>query len=285
MIIDDAHRAAFIHVPKCGGTSISLQLGAVDSYAGAFRGKGERAGLGPVHFAHLPLRFLREAFPEVFAKVAAYRSFALTRDPHERFASAVFQRLDEFRGVRKTAVTGRLALAEAAEVIAWLADRGPFCDLEYIHFSRQVDYVRLDGRTLVENVFAMESMDSLARALGAICEVDLDPERRENTNFASRNRLLEWAHLAKPVYSRLTTWAFRERILQALRRWNVQSPRGLYDDLRRDPRISRFVETYYAADFRLHAAALAAPVRRVEGGNPGFDAAELDRVNACEVAL
>jgi hypothetical protein len=258
MIIDDRHRAAFVHIPKCGGTSISLQLSELDSYGGRFRNKGRHPELGSVHFAHIPLTFLRAAFPDVFAKVAAYQSFALTRDPHDRFASAVFQRLEEFRGVRKTAVTSQMALAEAREVIAWLTGRGPFCDLDYIHFSRQIDYVRLDGHGVVGNVFAIETMDEMTRGLGEVCQVSLDPERRENTNFASGNRFLAMAHLAKPIYSRLTTWALRERMLHLLRRWDLQNPRRLYEALRADGSINRFVETYYAMDFTLHASGRAA---------------------------
>lgn len=268
MIIDDTHQAAFVHIPKCGGTSISLQLSTVDSYGGRFRNKGHHPDLGAVHFAHIPLTFLRAEFPDVFAKVAVYQSFALTRDPHDRFASAVFQRLEEFRGVRKTAVTSRMALGEAREVISWLTERGPFCDLDYIHFSRQVDYVRLDGRNVVGNVFAIETMDEMTRCLGKLCRLSLDPERRENTNFASGNSVLAMIHLVKPIYSRLTTWAFRERMLHRLRRWDVHNPRRLYEALRADGPISQFVETYYSTDFTLHAAGRAAVA--VQGDRAGL---------------
>jgi len=259
MIIDDIHRAAFVHIPKCGGTSVSLQLGAVDSYDGAFRKKGVHPTLGPVHFAHLPLRFLRECYPVEFAKLKSYRCFALTREPHARFASATFQRLEEFRGVPKIEVTADLALREARAVIGWLSDRGSFCDLDYIHFSRQIDYVMLDGDPVAEHVFALENIAQMSAALEASCGVHFDPERRENTNFASGNPLLALLHRAKPIYSRLTTWAFRERLLLLMQRWNLQRPDALYDALRRDAEISRFVENYYADDIALYRASAARP--------------------------
>jgi hypothetical protein len=255
MIIDDTHRTAFVHIPKCGGTSISLQFGALDSYGGAFRRKGVHPKLGAVHFAHIPLLFLRGHYPAEFDKVSSYRSFALTRDPHARFASATFQRLEEFLGVPKTDITLARALEEARAVIGWLAGRGPFCDLNYIHFSRQVDYVALDGTRIVDVVVRIEDIADLAVALEARCHIPFDPDRRENTNFGSPSRLLSMLRAGKPLYSRLTTWAFRERLLLLARRWNVQNPQSLYDAFRHDPQISTFVEDYYAEDFRLYGAA------------------------------
>src|ERR1700756_1678559 len=96
MIINDPHEVVFVHVPKCGGTSIRLQLAEMDSYKGAFQYKGEHPDLGKIHYAHIPLQFLSAAFPDAFDKVSRYKSFALLRDPFDRFASATFQRLEEF---------------------------------------------------------------------------------------------------------------------------------------------------------------------------------------------
>jgi hypothetical protein len=252
MILDDTHRMAFIHIPKCGGTSIRLQLGELDSYQGAFRRKGVHPALGAIHYAHIPLGFLRDHYPAEFRKVCDYQSYALTRDPHARFASATFQRLEEFVGVKKIDVTSARALAEAREVIRWLSERGSFCDLEYIHFSRQADYVALEGRPIVDVIFPIERIADLAAALEDRCHTSLDPDRRENTNFGSGGRILSLLHIAKPIYSRLTTWAFRERLLLLAKRWKIQSPDALYEALRQDPYISDFVEDYYAEDFVLY---------------------------------
>jgi len=259
MIIDDTHRTAFVHIPKCGGTSISLQFGEFDSYGGAFRRKGVHPTLGAIHYAHIPLRYLKQCYPVEFQKVSTYRSFALTRDPHARFASATFQRLEEFGGVPKLHITGELALREARAVIRWLTERESFCDLEYIHFSRQIDYVSLDGRQVVGDVYPLERIAALATALEANCHIRFDPLRRENTNFASTNRLLSFLRLAKPIYSRLTTWALRERLLLMLKAGRFQSSDSLYLRLSEDPRVGAFVEDYYAEDFALHRAAVARP--------------------------
>jgi hypothetical protein len=255
MILDDTHETAFIHIPKCGGTSISLQFGDLDSYGGAFRRKGVHPSLGAIHYAHIPLRFLALHYPAEFAKVKAYRSFALARDPHERFASATFQRVEEFIGIPKPDITLTRALDEARAVIRWLAARDAFCDLEHIHFSRQADYVSLDGARIVGEVYPIEDIAGLAAALEARCQTRFDPDRRVNTNFGSSSRVLSVLRRAKPFYSRVTTWSFRERLLLLARRLKLQSPHSLYDAFRDDPEISDFVENYYAEDFKLHRAA------------------------------
>jgi hypothetical protein len=271
MILDDTHETAFIHIPKCGGTSISLQFRDLDSYGGAFRRKGVHPALGAIHYAHIPLSFLARCYPAEFGKVSAYRSFALARDPHERFASATFQRLEEFIGVPKPNITQARALDEARAVMRWLAGRGPFCDLEHIHFSRQIDYVALDGAPIVDQVYPIEDIAGLALALEARCQIRFDPQRRANTNFGSSNRLLSLLRLAKPLYSRVTTWELRERLLLMARRWKLQSPHTLYEAFREDAEISDFVEGYYAEDFRLYRAARN---RAADGGAVGDRSAQ-----------
>src|SRR5271165_2712255 len=252
MIVDDEHRVAFVHIPKCGGTSVRRQLRPLDSYERFFFGIREHDVLGRLDFCHIPLPFLARHFPDVFDKVAAYRAFAVIRDPHSRFVSATFQRLAVFGGVRRTAATAREAIREAERTMDWLAGRGPFCDPAYIHFARQIDYVVLDGQRIVENVYAIEDMAAFGAEIERLTGAAFDPDRRENSNFASPSRMLSLLHIAKPLYSRLTTWNQREAILKALRRWKLQTPDSLYDAFRRNPKIVDFVESYYADDFALY---------------------------------
>jgi hypothetical protein len=257
MIIDDDHRVAFVHIPKCGGTSVRRQLARIDSCHGFFYDRRDHQTLGALDYCHIPLVFLQRHFPVEFEKLAAYRSFALVRDPHTRFASATFERLALFGGVRRTAATARDALREAGRAIGWLEGRDTFCDPGYIHFARQVDFLALGGRRVVDAIYALDDMDGFAAELQSLTGIDLDPGRRENTNLASPSRLLAWLHRAKPIYSRLTTWDQREALLKALRRWRLRGPDALYEAFRRDTRISAFVESYYEADFAIHDAARA----------------------------
>src|SRR5215469_2320355 len=121
MIIDDEHRVAFVHIPKCGGTSVRRQLAALDSCRGFFYDRRDHDALGRLDYCHIPLAFLAAHFRDAFDKVAAYSAFALVRDPHSRFVSATFQRLALFGGVRRTTATASEALQEAERTIDWLS--------------------------------------------------------------------------------------------------------------------------------------------------------------------
>lgn len=257
MIIDDVHRVAFIHIPKCGGTSIGHQFRPLDSYEGRFRREGTHPRLGAIHYSHIPLSFLRDEYPAEFEKVATYHSFAVLRDPHARFASAVCQRLEEFGGLAPLAITTEIAMREALTVMDWLRARDRFCDLEYIHFSRQADYVRLNGRQIVGHLYPLEDLSELAASLQRLCGLAFDPGRRENTNFVSAGGLLSKLRRFKPLYIHLTTWAMRERVLHLMQRWKMHTPSSLYDRFRADAAISGFVEDYYAEDFAVRELAHA----------------------------
>ena len=193
MIIDDIHRVAFVHVPKCAGTSVRRQLQDLDRSETPFYGRREHDRLGPIDYAHLPLSYLESDFPEALAKLADYESFALVRDPHKRFISAIFERLALFKGVTGTTATVADAIREAGEVIDWLRHRTRFCDPSYIHFARQSDFVFLNGLEIVRNVYAVDDLVDFGVHIAALTGSSFDPGRRENINFASTGRLLSGA--------------------------------------------------------------------------------------------
>lgn len=255
MIIDDVHRMAFIHIPKCAGTSVRKQLAPVDTTGGAFYPMIDHPILGRIHGSHIPLAFLRDHYPAEFAKLAGYQTFALIRQPLGRFASAAFQRLKGHHRMVPGEITPAIAIREAREVMEWLDGRGAFCDSSYIHFARQADYVRIDGQQVVRNLFVMDDMAGFAAAVHAACGVRLDPERRENTNFASSNPLTRGVRrFLRPLYRRLTPWEFRQKLLLKMKEANAGRDEPLYQAFRSDAQICAFVERHYADDWDMYAA-------------------------------
>ena len=99
MIVSDRHKFAFIHIPKCAGTTVRNRITPYDDLGGAHHERVEdHPVLGPTDFVHLPLYTLRDHFPEEFDKVRRYWSFAVLRNPKSRFFSAVAQRVRMYRG-------------------------------------------------------------------------------------------------------------------------------------------------------------------------------------------
>jgi hypothetical protein len=255
--IDELNRVAFIHIPKCAGTTVANQLKRLPNWRWD-EGLIDHPKLGQISPAHIPLVFLRDNYPDNFAKLSACESFALVRDPHDRFASAVFERIDWYLGVNRIEVTIDQALGEARRVIDWLCGRERFCDAEYIHFSRQVDYVALDGEQLVRHVYPVEEMGRFGEHLSRVAGVAFDESRKANVNYAlPRDGVFGMLYRLRPIYVHLTTPAIRRRVLFLLKRFDREGPKTLYDQFRRDPEIGAFVESYYADDFALRGAAQA----------------------------
>ena len=112
MIISDRHRFAFVHIPKCAGTSVRKALRPIDARDSIFDGMGTHPHMGMVNYAHFTLDDLSCHFPDQYRKVAEYRSVAIVRDPVDRFFSAIFQRLREFKGYEQSRITAKVIAGE-----------------------------------------------------------------------------------------------------------------------------------------------------------------------------
>ncbi|MGX9857185.1 hypothetical protein ACR03S_17415 (plasmid) [Limimaricola variabilis] len=268
----------FVHVPKCAGLSIYRGLDPIADFPWAafardnglseaeMRARVTPFGyphdrLGEIHQAHIPLPILARDFPRCFALLARSTSFAVLRDPRSRFVSALRQHLREFDGIGALSITDDMLRAAAIRVRDWLAHREVFADLRYIHFTRQSDYVMLDGRQVVDRLFAIEDLPRLEawlhdsygapRFLAAPTNQSRQPKR--------------WFRHAQPVVRALSRNVLPQPLRAALRPLWLRS--GLYetasqgyDRLAFDAETEAFIAERYAQDARLHAAARRHPL-------------------------
>lgn len=261
----------FVHIPKNGGQSVrnamreaaelsfaplARDLNISDAEAEALAEKGTtHPRLGSIHPAHLPLWAMQAEFPECWKAFEAAKSFALTRDPRDRFLSALMQRLKEFRGAGAIRAEDPMVAQEARAVCDWLSTRPRHTDLEYIHFVRQVDFTDIDGTRLVDAVFPTSAMDAVSiwfRENGGIdLTVGHDHARRQPK---------PWARGVQPV----ARFAGRFLMPKALKRalhplWMssgvFSNAAGEYArvDLGKD--VEDFIASHYAADAALHEEA------------------------------
>ncbi len=253
MIISDALRFAFIHVPKCAGSSVRTQLKAIDSYKGAFIKTGFHEQLGNIDYSHIPLLYLREHFREEFDKIDQYDSFALVRDPRVRFVSAVLQRIRTFKHIPHSHLTTKTIISNALEAIDWLSQRNTFADIEYIYFAPQSWFLVLDGRQIVENVFPVDRMAEFARVLDLQYGITVDAAVRENASMVVNSPLLRRMQAALlPIYRPLLSDRLSESAVRALIALGIIVPAGKqYDLVLQDEDVAAFVASYYADDFAL----------------------------------
>ncbi len=257
MIISDDHRLVFVHIPKCAGVSVKAPLRIIDSSAGAFSRIGDHAALGRIHYAHIVLRDLADHFPQEWDKLRAYNSFAVVRDPAERFVSAMFQRLREFKGMAQSTITPALIEEEADEVIRALEATPDRLPLELVHFNRQADYLFLDGAQVVRRIFPIEHMDAIIAHIARETGIKVSEEKKNRSTEFRFGAVRPIIRTLRKPYAALVPYAARNHLRAKM------SKAGLYTDakkpamLRPDGRVEGFIRAFYAEDSDIHAASLA----------------------------
>ena len=256
MIISDEHRFVFVHIPKCAGTSVREQIARIDSYSGKFGLKGPHPKLGYIDYSHLPLKTLRDHFPEEFEKVCSYRSVALIREPRERFVSAIFQHLREFHGIAATSLSRKDAIRKAADIIKILDTGDVRQRLEFVHFNRQFDYLCVDGKIIVRDLFCMDDMMSFVDFVRARVNISLDVARKSNASTVSRFSAVSRVKKAlRPAYMKMLSSGGRDIIKNAMLSSGLYvSPNEFYDSVKNYPEVSDFVDHYYANDLDIYHA-------------------------------
>lgn len=251
MIICDDRKFAFIHIPKCAGTSVRHALRPFDTTGEAFFRIDEHPAMGAVHLAHLTLADLARYFPDTFDKVICYRSMAIVRDPVDRFYSAVFQRLREFKEIAQSAITQEKIEAEAHGVIAYLENTPGRLDLEHVHFNRQCDFIELAGESIVRNVFPVADMAGAVRHIESLSGVNLDIVQKNPTTELRFGALRPMQRMLRARYARMVPADRRARIRERMTRAGFYKAVPKQQFLDPDGPIDRFIRDYYARDFEI----------------------------------
>jgi hypothetical protein len=256
MIISDRHKFAFVHIPKCAGTSVRKALRPIDAMNSAFDMIGRHPEMGMVNYAHVTLADLSRYFPEEYRKVAEYRSVAIVRDPVDRFFSAIFQRLREFKGYDQSRITAGVIDSEVAAVVDTLSSTAGRLGLEYVHFNRQSDYVFNGGNRIVTEVFALDRLVDAAQYIESCTGVRLDEKTPENRTVALRAGVLApiIRSLRKP-YAAVVPLKMRNGLRTRLTNFGLYGNVDKRQFLEPGSRAERFLNEHYAQDFDLYAAA------------------------------
>lgn len=259
----------FMHIPKCAGSSVikamqdwsrlphgelSADLGSELPH-GVSRGPElyfEHPEAGPLHLNHVPLRTLREHFPQTFALIKAAECFAILRDPRERFLSATSQYLREFGGVGPSHIDDDKIRAAAREVVAQLRQRDYFADRKYIHFTPQNWFVEDTAGGISMRLFSMEQIDALSAWLGdrAGRQVTIPNDNatvQPKSSYAGLHALMRGA-------SRMVPFAIRNRVVPYVLRLPIYNRSWKQMEFAFDPEIEDFITRYYARDFALFAS-------------------------------
>ncbi|WP_372921057.1 hypothetical protein [Roseovarius sp.] len=198
---------------------------------------------------------MRDYFAKDFKALWDYRSFALCRNPAARFRSALAERCRTFLGKPIDALNSAELREQIDRVIEHMSEAQDFPEPEFCHFTRQVDFIKLDGSQVVDSVFPVEAM---AQAVAQMSEVLETTELQANHDHASlvfRNpvvasMLLPGWHFAKRRLSqRQRDWLRRylaRIVAKPIARQNIK-------ELESD-HVGQFLRDFYREDFALHEA-------------------------------
>lgn len=163
MLILNQEKLFFIHIPKCAGTYVKAIAGHLDAYPKQFDRVKCHKNIGKIDFTHIPLNVMRDHFPEIFKKLDHYNSFAIIREPHERFRSSLSQYLKMYSDKPIHSFNSKELIFEAIRVIELIKKYylNGILPYELIHFQPQNTYTHLNNEKKVTNLFMQEDVEKV----------------------------------------------------------------------------------------------------------------------------
>lgn len=263
MIISDRFRFVFVHIPKCGGTSVREAISRFDDRNSFYflRGLSEHKEIGLLDYNHIPLKLLESYFKDDFECVRKYSGFAVFRDPYARFPSSLAQRLMMFKGRKLELLSKGEVKREIDEVIKYITHESPYVPItnpEFIHFSRQIDYVEVDGDRLIERIYPIERINDLFSDIESITETRINKTTRKGERLIYKIRGLETSsnfvqrslisilprHAWKPIFTFVKEALIFSNLLD-------RSPQA-HSELFNSKYVSEFISDFYKGDFSIY---------------------------------
>ena len=209
-IISKERGFAFVHIPRCGGSTIWRGLGSFDDTGRVFSPEPVvHEQLGRVWLGHLPLWAIEQHYRPLYDIMRRSWTFAITRDPFARFGSALAQRGRLFLGMDIAMLTEAQLHAEASKVARVLDETEGVVPPEFCHFIRQTDFVRNGDGDQVVATYPIEQY----RRLLAVIEAKTGAKVKDSRVNATEVPLGRSARTAWSVMKRL----FPERLQVSLR--------------------------------------------------------------------
>ena len=266
MILSDRHRFVFIHVPKCAGTSVRHAVQPYHDADERFLKAVERhPDLGEIDFRHLPLRLLRDLDPEAFEKLKIYDSYALLRDPFQRFRSAISQRAKMYLGKEFAQLGDSELHAELRRVQDYLLSEPRVIAPEFIHFARQADFVQIGDERLVSNLFPLERLDLFAQAFARHIGAETLPMGHVNKTEVFRYpQLKHMARTGGQLARRMLPGPVHEALRRSARRVLMKPVATTKQSIFDSAEVREFVASYYSADIALYQEVQARMVADIQ---------------------
>lgn len=188
MILSSKDKVAFVHIPKCGGTSLrSVLEGIKDSRS--FNKVAPVDGTGLVDLTHMNLELLRHVYPSLLIELTRCNSYCLVREPVSRFRSSFDQRLRMYRGTTLGKLSESDILREFDIVVNALDGAGKWLPHDFVHFERQKGYIYLDEKRVIKNIFPLPVLERMLSEILKACNAPRTKVSPKNEMLVERRFL------------------------------------------------------------------------------------------------
>lgn len=253
MIINDKHKFAFIHIPKCAGTTIRMSLEKYDSSKGKYsHANGFDPSVGRIDMGHIPLARLRELFPDDYEKVCGYNSFAVVRDPFRRFPSSLYQHLAMYSEKPVRTMTREDFISALEKIIRYLEVRDTFLDYQFIHFQKQTDYIYDLGEKVVGNIYTPQTLDHMFADIGGLFGEKIILHKQAGEGLIYREGAYATvASIINKIYAGCLKGIAPESLVKYAKQKFMQKPANAYADVFGSNEVKDFIRDYYKEDLEL----------------------------------
>lgn len=254
MILSDQYRFVFVHIPKCAGTSVrKAVLPFHDADSRFLKAIEIHPKLGQIDYRHLPLKLLRDLDRDAFDKFDVYESYAILRDPFQRFRSAMSQRAKMYVGKEIAQLDEDEMYSETNRVIDYLLAEPAVITSDFIHFARQSDFVQINGKRIVQNLYPVERLDLLLTALGRHIGIEtLEVGHANKTKVHRYPKLKHVLYSGSSLARRLLPGSLHETLRTSARRALMTSSEAAQFPIFEQNYVVDFIKTYYCTDIALH---------------------------------
>ena len=259
MIILNQKKFAFLHIPKCGGSTLQKWLRQHFTSDADFYGKIEHPKIGTVYREHLTLQQLKRHYPEALADIRNNETYAIIRDPLSRFESALGQYVNEMRGGNITLMSRTEIIALAQDILNQLQEADGEFRFELTHFQPQTAFVELEGERMANQLRALSAMDATIAELSA--KLGIAPPEVTRQNVRKEFRVKAMAPLLRRLDrgARAILPSKLARNLNQLAATIFQKPKSTEYSAILDMDIQNQITELYQRDFELFQEVLKMP--------------------------
>ena len=178
MIISDSHKFIFIHIPKCGGTSIRNILKNYDTRNNYFwmhdylLGATHQDFKQPIDKAHMTIPIFKRLYPKDFDLIKEYTVFTFVRNPVKRIVSSFWEtRKNLFAAYDKNQsdINEKIKLQNIFN--SYLSDivHGiSFLDLSFLHATPQNMFIIDEKKNYTDIIIKLEEPNEGIKSLGVL---------------------------------------------------------------------------------------------------------------------